>query len=49
MVHRKISAAVPLEGNGVELAESGMRIFNRAHLPWFIFVLLATTAAGCCI
>jgi hypothetical protein len=35
-----------LEGNGVELAESGMRIFNRAHLPWFIFVLLATTAAG---
>ena len=23
-----------------------MRIFNRAHLPWFLFVLLATTAAG---
>jgi len=23
-----------------------MRIFNRAHLPWFIFVVLATAAAG---
>src|SRR5260370_809587 len=22
-----------------------MRIFNRAHVPWFIFVLLATVAA----
>jgi hypothetical protein len=25
-----------------------MRIFNRSHVPWFLFVLLATVAA-CCI